>query len=155
MPKPGPRPKPTKLKIVGGNPGKRPLNENEPKPPAAESIKAPKRFVGYERQEWNHIAPLLKEAGLLAKIDRPMLIMYCESYAIYRKALTKLKRQGDTVKTSNGNLIQSPHLTTVNKQREAMHKMLVEFGMSPSSRSRVQVTPPEGADAGAWAAFDH
>ena len=31
---PGPPPKPTKLKLLAGNPGKRPLNENEPEPEA-------------------------------------------------------------------------------------------------------------------------
>ena len=36
----GRKPKPTALKVLEGNPGKRPLNENEPIPPKG-SIKCP------------------------------------------------------------------------------------------------------------------
>jgi hypothetical protein len=39
----GPKPKPTSLKLVQGNPGKRPIPEDEPKP---EVVKSPKRDRG-------------------------------------------------------------------------------------------------------------
>ena len=38
--------------------------------------------------------------------------------------------------------MQSPYLAIANKAMEQMRAMLTEFGMSPSSRTRVHVTPP-------------
>ena len=44
------------------------------------------------------------------------------------------------VKSPNGFPIQSPYLAVANKAMEQMRAMLTEFGMSPSSRTRVRGT---------------
>jgi P27 family predicted phage terminase small subunit len=46
------------------------------------------------------------------------------------------------VKTTNGNIIQSPLVGIANKSLQMMHKFLIEFGMTPSARSKVSV--PKG-----------
>ena len=57
----GPKPQPTKLKILRGIPGKRRLPENEPILPPV--LPEPPEFVqGAALQEWHRIAPLLHGA---------------------------------------------------------------------------------------------
>ena len=51
--------------------------------------------------------------------------------------MTKL---GTVVKTTNGNLIQNPYLSIANRAMMDMARLAVEFGMTPSSRSRVKST---------------
>jgi phage terminase small subunit len=50
----GRRPKPTRLKLLTGNPGKRPLNETEPRPEAA-IPECPVVLGPVARQEWDRL----------------------------------------------------------------------------------------------------
>ncbi len=51
----GRRPKPTALKLIAGNPGKRPLNRNEPKP--AHSVPTcPAHLSPTGKAEWKRLA---------------------------------------------------------------------------------------------------
>jgi hypothetical protein len=65
---PGPRPTPTPLKIIRGNPSKRPIRaEPEPTVPA-ELPEAPGFLNGYARDEWYRIGEELRafQAGQVA-----------------------------------------------------------------------------------------
>ena len=81
----GPPPKPTRLKILAGNPGKRPLNDAEPVPaPGRPSCPA---WVSKEgRAEWRRVTRELEALGLLARIDQATLACYCQSVAEVRIA---------------------------------------------------------------------
>ena len=46
------------------------------------------------------------------------------------------------IKTSNGNLVQNPLVGTANKAMSEMMRYAVEFGMTPSARSRVDAHVP-------------
>jgi len=61
----GRRPKPTRLKMLTGNPGKRPLNPNEPRPEAT-IPDAPAELSAGARAEWDRLA-----ADLVFKCSRP------------------------------------------------------------------------------------
>jgi P27 family predicted phage terminase small subunit len=142
------------LKLVTGNAGKRALNRNEPKP---ESIvpPVPPHLSDEAKVEWGRVANELYELGLLTRIDRASLAGYCQAYADWVEAEDQIRRYGKVVKspskktvrhgrdgskieeTSGGYPIQSPFLAIRNKALELMHKFAIEFGMTPSSRSRV------------------
>lgn len=134
--KTGPKTKPTKLKKLEGNPGKRPLPVNElqvdPGIPAR-----PTFLKGAAKKEWDRVAPELFRLGVLTKIDRAALAAYCQAYGRWEEAERKVKKDGYLFETSNGNLIQNPMLSVANKALELMHKFLTEFGMTPSSRVKV------------------
>ena len=79
----GPPPKPTHLKLIDGNPGKRPLNENEPKPaPAAASASHPPYWLSARAKNfWRKYGPILKRIGLLTEADIPAFILLAEAFA--------------------------------------------------------------------------
>jgi P27 family predicted phage terminase small subunit len=79
--------------------------------------------------------------GLLSKIDRAALALFCQAWARWVEAEEALKRYGVMVKSPNGFPMQSPYLAVANKAMEQMRALLAEFGMSPSSRTRVHATP--------------
>lgn len=135
----GRKPKPTAIKRVSGNPGKRPLPKNDVKPPRQLPRPTP-ILQGAARQEWWRIGRLLYDAGLLTKIDAPALTAYCQSYGRWCEAEEEIRRTGAVIKSSKGQPMISPFLKVANIAWQQWTHMLVEFGMSPSSRSRVTVT---------------
>jgi len=138
----GRKPKPSHLKAVQGNPGKRPLNNREPKPQYT-MPKCPDWLSLEAKDEWKYVAGELFKMGLLSHVDRAALAAYCQVYARWREAEKFIKITGLVIMTSYGNEIQSPYVGIANKSLEMMHKFLVEFGMTPSSRSRLSVKLPE------------
>ena len=140
----GRKPKPTALKKLAGNPGRRPLNDKEPKIRKGKP-RCPSHLNDYAKTEWRRIASDLYEAGLLTYIDRAMLASYCQSWGRWVEAELKLEEMeeqfkiGQVLKTSNDNYVQNAWLGIANRAQDKMNKIAVEFGMSPSSRSRVTV----------------
>ena len=68
----GRRPKPTRLKVPTGNPGKRPMNKHEPKPePVVPDC--PAEFGLVARREWDRLASELAKLKILTALDRAAL----------------------------------------------------------------------------------
>lgn len=143
----GRKPKPTHLKLLQGNPGKRPVNKREPKPrPIAPSC--PSWLSAEAKKEWAVIAPELERLGLLTIIDGSALAGYCQSYARWKQAERVLDKDGFTRETESGFLQQRPEVSIAQKSLGLVAKFLVEFGMTPSSRARL--TLPEAGDEDAF-----
>ena len=146
---PGPRPKPTHLKLVTGNPGRRPLPTGEARLAAALPT-VPPHLSPDALTEWERVARELVDAGLLASLDRAALAAYCQAYARWaqaERALVEMGRRdmltgGLMIKTTGGNAIQNPLVGIANKAAADMVRYAAEFGMTPSSRTRIQATPP-------------
>ncbi len=143
----GRKPKPTALKILEGNPGRRPLNPAEPAPAAgARPPNCPRHLDPDARREWRRLARQLHGLGLITQVDRSALAAYCQAWSRWIAAEKIIAADGLTVTTDKGNLIQHPAVGIANKALDLMLKFGVEFGLTPSSRSRLQVAPPAEAD---------
>ena len=144
----GRKPKPTALKRLAGNPGKRKLNDAEPQPTRGKRTPpAPKHLSDEARREWRRMAPHLHRLGLLTKVDMPALEGYCAAYARWVEAERKIDETGgEIIETKNGNMIQNPWLAVANRAMKEMQDWLREFGMTPSSRSKVRVDKQDGED---------
>ena len=94
-------------------------------------------------RHWPAVVKQLHDAGLLTAIDATALALYRESFARWKDANARIVKYGTVVKSPNGYPIQSPYLAIANKAHEQMTKLLAEFGMTPSSRSRCTVTMPD------------
>lgn len=60
------------------------------------------------------------------------------------EAEQKLKETPALLKMPSGYVQQNPWLAIANKQLELMHRYMSELGLSPVSRSRVDVRAPAG-----------
>lgn len=81
----------------------------------------------------------LERMGVVTVVDRAALAAYCQAWARWIDAEAQVAKLGTIVKTANGNLIQNPYLAVANRAMEQMTRLAAEFGMTPSSRSRVQI----------------
>ena len=134
----GRKPKPTRLKVIAGNPGKRPLNRNEPKPMTT-TPDCPPELSPAAQQEWKRLVSELSALNMLTNLDRVALATYCEAYALWVEAISAIRKYGTMVKSPSGYPMQSPYLAIANKQAEMMMRIASEFGLTPASRSRISV----------------
>lgn len=139
----GRKPKPTAAKRLAGNPGKRALNNNEPQPRPIPDVTAPSYLEGDARLKWDELVAELYPAGLLTTIDVDSLAFYCVLYGRWKRAERIVREKGEVIKTTNGNIIQNPYLSIANRALSQMTKISAEFGMTPSSRTRIAAQPPE------------
>lgn len=140
----GRRPKPSALKRLQGNPGKRKLNDREPTPPPpSTALPCPDFVQGDARAEWHRMAELLAAANLLTEVDRTALAAYCQAYGRWVDAEKQLRKTGPVIKSPSGYPILNPYVSLVKAYMTQMHRMLVEFGMTPSSRSRLRIEQPD------------
>lgn len=144
----GPPPKPTALKKLAGNPGKRPLNKHEPRPPAPDRIPyAPRHLNDDAKREWRRMVKLLIALGLYTQVDYAALAMYCHAWGRWIHAERMTEEQGEVLlSTQTGNYYQNPWFQVANKAWDQMLKMLSRFGLSPADRARLVVAPPEEQD---------
>lgn len=143
MGKRGPAPQPTVLKLMRGNPGKRPLNKNEPKPrPVSNSLKYPDWFDEIARREWKRIVPELRQLGLLTVIDISALEAYCATYSRWVRAEKIVKKEGETYR-AEGEIKRRPEVGIIEKALHLMKTFCTEFGLTPSSRSNISISKPD------------
>ncbi len=135
----GRKPKPTAVKQLAGNPGKRPLNDREPQFSRI-LPRCPSHLSNVAKNEWRRVSKELYGQGLLTRVDRAALAAYCQLYARWVQIEGILAVTKPLVTTSNGNVIQNPAISIANRTLEEMRKFMVEFGMTPSARTRVHAT---------------
>jgi len=150
----GRKPKPTALKLITGNPGNRPLNELEPVIVTPDLPEPPAHLSKIAKEEWALVAPALFNCGILSLIDRAALGAYCQAYGRWVMAETELKEVAFVTETSKGTLVQSPLVGIANKAAVDMVRFASEFGMTPSSRTRLSVDskPPSETSASKYLA---
>lgn len=166
----GPQAKPTVLKLISGNPGKRPLNLADGVSPEVRVPDAPKHLTADAAKEWRRVSKELHALGLISLIDRAALALYCQAWGhmvLLERSLgadVELDRAqgGDGAAafyftTDKGYQAQAVKVQLINSLREQVHRYLKAFGMDPSSRSRVtpsaQGTLPGMETPTGWAAF--
>lgn len=147
----GPKPVPTVLKLLRGNTGHRPINIDEFRP--ATAIPRPPAHVranSEANREWKRITILLAAHGVMSEVDRAAIAFYCITWARHVEAEEMIEKAslnngtGLFVKTPNGFAVQSPWLAVSNRAMEMCAKFLIEFGMTPSARSRVSPSALQG-----------
>lgn len=142
--KTGRPPKPTHLKLIEGNPGKRRLNPHEPIPNA--ELPDPPEFLTVDAGiEWMRIAEELYRLGILTGIDRGALAAVCQAYGRWQRAERALaeiakndRATGGLLVKGKGSAIENPLVGTARRAMSDYVRFCSEFGMTPSARSRVE-----------------
>lgn len=140
----GRKPKPAELKLLTGNPGKRPVRRAAEAGRKRLRAPSPPEWLPAEGQEeWRRVAPLLLAMRVLRDTDLMALAVYCEAVARFRQARQDLDDNGGlTTDTGTGSIKTHPSVTVLNQAVAQMRAFMVEFGMTPSSRGRVASEAP-------------
>ena len=132
----GRKPKPTALKQLEGNPGKRPLNTAEPVPPKG-TLKCPVWLEPEAKKEWKRLAPSLEAMGVLTMADLTAFSGYCQAYARWKEAEEFITQHGSIFQTPSGYVQQVPQVSIAQQNLKIMQSFCSEFGLTPACRSRI------------------
>ena len=132
----GRKPKPTAIKELEGNPGKRQLNANEPKP-ERKAPECPEWLEDDAKAEWYRLAEQMERLGILTEVDMAAFAGYCQSYARWKAAEEFISKNGAIVKTPSGYWQQVPQVSIAQQYLKDMQKFCEQFGLTPASRSRI------------------
>ena len=151
----GPRPSPTKLKILRGVTRGDRLNPKEPQiEPAPESFDAPPADLKGDTvaiAEWSRVVPILRRVGLVSELERGALIALCQQWSRYAAAQVDLRKKGPTLEGEHGPIL-NPSVMVADKSLTHCLKLWQELGLTPSGRSKmVALVKPEPPVAGKWA----
>src|SRR5687767_13735858 len=87
----GPKPTPTSMKELRGNPGKRRLSKDEPRPAAVKTLRAPPHLRPDARKIWRELAAALRSVGLFTRLDLWKLELLTIHLAHHRSLYTELQ----------------------------------------------------------------
>ena len=144
MPRPGTKPQPTALKLLKGNPGRRKLPRREPKPDPSMPV-CPTWLDPVAKRQWAKLAPELNRMGVLAKIDGNLLARYCQTWSQWRKMIEWVQKHGETtpIKSEEGRVTghkRNPQTEIAKGLSEMLTRLEPELGMTPSGRTRLEVS---------------
>lgn len=134
----GRKPKPTALRLIEGVPGKsRPVNLSEPD--AGPIGQAPGDLDGAALAKWHEMVQPDRWGLVLTGADREQMAEYCRLEARRVVAEAEVQKPGGMVsETAGGQPVRSAWMVVLDKTREDMRKIAIEFGGTPASRTRVK-----------------
>ena len=156
----GPKALPGNVHLLRGNPSKKSIGELLGEfQPEVEIPGAPSWLWAEAKKEWKRISVELEKYGLISKLDRAALVLYCQAWAKMVWAEQQLTRamkiaeqkrtdaeaagheydggDGIMVKTAGGNFTYSHHWVVGRNAAAEVRRYLDLFGLSPSARSKV------------------
>lgn len=156
----GPRALPANVHVLRGNPSKKSVGDLMGEfQPEVEIPGAPSWLWAEAKKEWKRVSVELEKYGLISKLDRAALVLYCQAWAKMVWAEQQLTRamqiaeqkraeaeadgreydggDGIMVKTASGNFTYSHHWVVGRNASAEVKRYLDLFGLSPSARSKV------------------
>lgn len=131
----GRKPKPTHLRVIEGNPGKRPINKNEPKPTG--SLGAPDDDLPeMAKVKWREIEDT---CPWITAADRDCVRAYVLAFHYHRIAAEHCNAGLLVRNPRTGDVTRNPALHEMARQAEHMRKWANELGFTPSARARLNV----------------
>lgn len=147
MGKRGPKSKPTELRVLEGNPGRLPINTEEPRPVG--EPECPAHLSDDARAMWRQLMDSLPP-GMITAADAPLLACYCEAWATHKAATEALQRGRDLL---GENLVRngrpSPYLRIATEAARTMASLATRLGLSPADRTGIKGPSIQGS--GKWA----
>lgn len=141
MGKRGPKQKPTRLKEMAGNPGKRSLETGEFQPPLG-APPAPRRAKKAIGEFYRHYAQMLAELRVLTRADWFAFRLMAEHYVLAMDALAEVRgRKSLLTIDEKGNDRKNPLLQVWRDNSTAFLRYAAEFGLTPSARAGVKPVP--------------
>ena len=130
--------KPAAIRKLEGNRSRTPIHDApRPNPGAPE---CPGWLTGEARDEWLRVVPSLASIDMLDRMDRSTLAAYCEAWAQFCQASTRIKTEGAVydVATKHGVLKRkSPWVDVRADATQRLLKIATEYGMTPQSRAKL------------------
>jgi P27 family predicted phage terminase small subunit len=148
MSTPGPKPIPRNLRVLIGGRSASPdrMRQDEPKP-KVKVPRPPRDLDPQERRYWREFTSRIAELNCTSAADVGAILIWVKARRRWKAAFDNVDRygmliQGGTLK--NPQPRRNPLLSEIHKCEATMLRIETEFGMTPSSRSRVSSNNNDG-----------
>lgn len=138
--------KPKELKIIEGTFRKDREPKNRPSFKSGIQHTAPSWLDAQGRREWRKIIGEIRAIGMGKTVDATALALYCDAVSRYRRLRELVETEGDSVPTVNGGVQRNPNSVAMREAAEYIHKAGQQFGFTPASRSKVDLSGPKDAE---------
>lgn len=126
----GRKPKPRALKIVEGNPSKRPIedevNFTRGEPAKPEDLSEDASWL------WDQIIEQMRGVGLLKPLDAPSLEILCETYARWKEA-AKMRKEKSILSNNSQGLVSAPWIGIEERAGKEFRAWCAEYGLTPAA----------------------
>jgi len=138
----GPVPAPDNVRVLRGM---KPLRTSDGRR-ARRIVLAPKappmpKLSASAAGEWRRITRELAHAGVLAEVDRGVLVAYCTAWAHMMEAEALLRSQGVTILNREKVPVKNPAWQVYREANRTMLAAAVQLYITPVSRLRIPVSP--------------
>ncbi len=161
----GPPPKPNVVRLLTGNAARRPINLSDGINPDVAVPDAPSWLCRDGLKEWKRITVELEAIGLISRLDRAALTLYCQTWGqlclleraflAQQKGMVEKGREAGMdldvaamraffAATPSGFVRQAPLYRQISELREECNRYLAAFGLSPTARMRVKASAGQG-----------
>lgn len=141
---------------MGGRPAKTPTaildargswraktRPSEPKP-VARKLRRPSWVMGPGAKHWDNIAEVLYGMRVTSQSDLLALVMLVEALGHYLECKRIIDEEGLMLKAINGIKYKHPLCAEMRAAWKEVLQLLIQFGMTPSSRANVYALSKEG-----------
>lgn len=146
MPHMGRPPTPTRMKELAGNPGRRPINQEEPQSTPVLTLEPPAWLDKKAQAAWRRRAPAVVGMRVLTDGDLAAFEFLCELDVEIAEYAAIIRKDGRTTKTGAGTPKVHPLEQPLSDRRKMRVELWSKFGMTPSDRTRLKVEPPKPED---------
>lgn len=91
------------------------------------------------KREWKRVVPELEEMGVLATIDRSVLVRYCTAWSDWLELERLLQKSGKLIRGQKGNLVRNPLLLVRSDVEATLSDLGKQLGLTPASRLRAGI----------------
>lgn len=109
-------------------------------------------------KEWKRVAELLSIMGVITELDTTAMLLYCDAYSDFVRAVTELtKTKRDIIKSgkNNGGQYRNPWYDVKKKAAAEMNQYSAMLGLSPHDRAKMKSLKPPPAGGGTGNEFDN
>lgn len=134
----GRKAKPTRLKLLEGNPGKRRLPTNEPQP--ATPLQMPD-FVSDDAVaagEWHRLVATMPP-GFFTGADVGVIALHCLAWSTFLASHSAIERDGLTVPGSRGQSVLHPAFAAAQRATATLFGCADRLGLHPAARARMNM----------------
>jgi P27 family predicted phage terminase small subunit len=126
-------------KQLAGNPSKKPIKKELEYEPLDELPEPPSYLSDEAKQIYRRIGSLLVSKRILTAADIEALSAYADACDLFIKATRDIQKNGTVMITKNGYEMIRPAFSVWKRALEEMRRFATELGLSPYSRSRLQL----------------
>jgi P27 family predicted phage terminase small subunit len=133
----GRKPTPTNLKLLAGNPGRRPLDDEPVSPALTLDDEPPSWLHDYGKEFYRDVVKTLVDMGVGTQADRLGIAALAQALAEVRFSTEKMNEFGRVIKNAKGGAERNPYAVHNVQYLSFVRQFVMEYGLTPCARARL------------------